>query len=195
MLPRIRPIQKTKRPIKFLFASLAVVLVAALSGCVTLSEQECRQANWQQIGYQDGLRGRGPDYLGRHMEACAKTGIAVNRSQWEQGRRDGLTSYCTARKGYSEGLANRSYAGSCPVALEGYFIEGYVDGLSAAIRYKDERIYDARRRCNDLRRRLGHADNEKRRKKLNKKLNYCHYQVRRLEKELDNLRRLRRRYL
>lgn len=85
-----------------------------LASCATLSEDACRGGDWFSIGVADGERGRTPAYLAEHAEACAKFGIAPVRSTWEQGRQQGLKSYCTVETHYQEGRRGRRLSLVCP---------------------------------------------------------------------------------
>ena len=55
------------------FVPLALLLLAS---CATLSEEECRAADWYQIGVNDGAEGRATDYVESHRRACAGLGPA-----------------------------------------------------------------------------------------------------------------------
>ena len=60
--------------------ALATTLLALgiLSGCATMSQDECRMADWYSVGFEDGVRGAGADNIGKHREACAEHGIAAD---------------------------------------------------------------------------------------------------------------------
>lgn len=69
--------------------------IILLSGCATLSKEECTVGNWQTIGYNDGVAGYYSDRLAAHAKACAKVGTAPDYQTWERGRQRGLQQYCT----------------------------------------------------------------------------------------------------
>jgi hypothetical protein len=60
-------------PSRIVRGSLALV-IAGLSGCATLSEEECAMSDWHTIGFEDGSRGYTADRLGDHRRACAGGG-------------------------------------------------------------------------------------------------------------------------
>lgn len=70
-------------------------LLGLLSGCATLSPEQCRVADWRTIGLRDGERGRPASWIGQHVEACGKAGVVPDGPTWAAGRADGLRSYCT----------------------------------------------------------------------------------------------------
>lgn len=115
----------------------SVLALAALSGCSTLSEDECRTADWRLIGFEDGTEGHAASRIGRHREACSEYGITPELGAYQDGRREGLLRYCTASNGYEEGRRGRRYEGVCPVRAEQDFLDGYEQGRRV---YEYERI-------------------------------------------------------
>lgn len=95
-----------------LLAGLAAL--ALVASCATLSEEECLQGNWREIGQRDGQAGRTSSFIAEHAKACEKAGVVPNQSLWEQGRQAGLPAYCTPAKVYSEGRSGRSLSPVCP---------------------------------------------------------------------------------
>lgn len=68
----------------------ALALAAALlAGCTTMSESECRAADWYDVGYRDGLIGM------QRMDA------AYDEHCGRQGAKPDLVAYA---KGWQEGL-------------------------------------------------------------------------------------------
>ncbi len=103
--------------------------IFTLNGCATLDKDECLNADWRIIGYEDGSRGKSLNYLGEHREACAKHGVAPDLDLYRQGRDEGLGDYCTQRRGYTEGGRGNKYQHVCPANLEGRFLAGYRRGI------------------------------------------------------------------
>ena len=98
-------------------ASLRIHLVLAalmLSGCVTLSESECRQGNWSDIGLEDGREGHSGTRFSEHVKACAKYGITPDRAAYFRARAEGLREYCTPQHGFDVGEAGQPYENVCP---------------------------------------------------------------------------------
>jgi hypothetical protein len=94
-------------------AAVCLLLAFALSGCASMSESQCRQADWSARGLADGREGRSAQRLDDHVEACAKIGVAPDRTAWDKGWEQGIRSYCTASSGWREGLRNQTYWGGC----------------------------------------------------------------------------------
>lgn len=97
------------------FALLAVT-VMLLSSCASLTEEECRAGDWRSIGLDDGTRGRSPDFLATHVDACASYQITPDASAWESGRLEGLALYCTPESAYENGAKGRRLRPVCPAS-------------------------------------------------------------------------------
>ncbi|HEV3008907.1 MAG TPA: DUF2799 domain-containing protein [Burkholderiales bacterium] len=99
------------------------MLVAA---CASLDKNECINADWYAIGLEDGARGRALERLGDHRRACAKHNVTPDATRYVAGRNEGLKSFCTYERGFSEGRAGHAYAAGCPQAST--FVAGYQRG-------------------------------------------------------------------
>lgn len=156
-------------------ASVATwTLVALLSGCASLSESECRVADWRRIGADDGAHGRPESRLAEHAEACGQIGVRPDSAQWRAGWDQGIWHYCTPQVGWDEGLAGRGYQDVCRGRNEGAFLQAYragreihrlqsrIDSVYQELRRLDSQLAaaphdEARRR---LRERMRHLDQE-----------------------------------
>lgn len=133
--------------------SLPVMLSAGLllTGCASLSEQECRTADWRMIGYEDGVVGRQARRLAAHREACADYDVTPDMEGYRLGREEGLREYCQPQRIYQLGLRGRAYPAVCPSALEVELRPAYRQGLE---------IHDAQSTINDLRNDLAQTEQE-----------------------------------
>ncbi|MCW8887666.1 MAG: DUF2799 domain-containing protein [Gammaproteobacteria bacterium] len=107
---------------KFIFA---ILVLPFLVSCATMSEDECRTADWQLIGFSDGTKGYAVSRISDHQKACAKVGVSPDLSAYKQGRDEGLLDYCRPATGYRLGARGGSFNAVCPVQLEAEFSEGY----------------------------------------------------------------------
>lgn len=109
------------------FRAIAVLAtLAVVTGCASLSEEQCLSGDWAGIGQSDGAAGLVAEaQFARHVKACADAGITPDRAAWQSGYARGLQSYCTPQKGLDEGLAGRRYRNLCPPASEPGFLRGY----------------------------------------------------------------------
>jgi len=107
---------------------MLTISALVLSGCATLSKDECLTANWYQIGYEDGAEGYPDTRIKSHREACAEYGIKPNFNDFQKGHGEGVITFCTPRNGFNKGKRNTKYQGVCPVDLETNFLEAYNNG-------------------------------------------------------------------
>lgn len=129
-----------------------IFIFGTLAGCATLGKEECMNADWKIIGYEDGASGYLTSRIGNHRKDCAKYGITPDFKSYEEGRLEGLKEYCTPQKGYLLGRSGKQYNNVCSPELELSFLKGYQKGRSvyeAQIEVK-KRKTDLRRMQNEL---------------------------------------------
>jgi len=102
-----------------------VLAIAALSGCASMSSEECTNSDWVAIGYEDGSRGYTTDKFGSRRKACAKHGVTADFKAYQEGREEGLVEFCQPGRGYSLGVSGGAYYGVCDVAMEEEFLDAY----------------------------------------------------------------------
>jgi hypothetical protein len=105
-----------------------MLALAGLSGCASMSGDECMTSDWAAIGYEDGARGYTSDRLGEHRKACAKHGVTPDFAAYQNGREQGLVEYCQPGRGFRIGSNGGSYNGVCDANLEGDFLDAYNAG-------------------------------------------------------------------
>ncbi|WP_319558315.1 DUF2799 domain-containing protein [Thiomicrorhabdus sp.] len=94
--------------------AMAFLLGASiLSGCATLSEEECRVANWYEVGYSDAANGYSSQRIADHREACAPVGVRVDFNAYLSGYQQGLQSYCTRQTGFKLGKNGSAFPSQC----------------------------------------------------------------------------------
>jgi hypothetical protein len=130
---------------------VGVSLVALLmSGCAGMSQKECAAADWQTVGYEDGVNGYSGGRIGQYRTACAKYGVTPDLARYQAGREQGLREFCRPANGYRIGTAGGSYAAACPADLEPAFLSAFNAGhelysLQARVWNADAQL-DAKRR-------------------------------------------------
>ena len=186
-----------------LFRLAGVALAVALSGCASLSENECRTADWRGIGLQDGLQGKALGELEEHRRACAEYSIAVSERPYLDGREEGLREYCRLDNAFRVGLNGQKYLGVCPPGLDADFrrlhtaaydvhklrkeiggIDGQIDKKERQLRDKELTDKDRLRLHEEIR------DLDRRRDRLREDLVY---QERSLDRLMSETRRHNRR--
>lgn len=179
---------------------LAAGVLLALSGCASMTEEECLTADWYEQGVRDGVNGQPRSYVEDHREACSKVGVVPNAALWEQGRSEGIRQYCTPENGVNQGRRGAYYRNSCPPDLEGAFLNNYRAGY---------RVYEAEKRverlANEQRSKQSELDrnkDDKARDRLRRDIRDLDYRLRSARDDLyyeerrlnDSLRSSRSRY-
>ena len=131
-----------------IIGAVGLAALAALSGCATMSEDQCLAGDWDQQGYTDGYAGYSESRLEDHAKACAKYGVVPNSAAYFSAREDGLRGYCVPERGFAEAVRGNSYAGVCRGPMEGAFLAAFSDGQEV---YRAEQaVSEARSRIDSL---------------------------------------------
>lgn len=158
---------------------LVLFLFLILSGCASMSEQECLTANWFDQGYRDGRNGMPLARLADHAEACAQVGVVPERARYMSGRDRGIVEYCTPENARSEGRLGRSYRNACPAHLERDFLKNYEDG---------KRVYHAEQEVERLNRRSTELERSLRKEKEEATRQHLRQELRELDRDLRRAR-------
>ncbi len=118
------------------------IVVAAISGCATMSKEECLTADWYMIGQGDAEQGSSRTMLDVRRKDCAKAGVTPSLRDYDAGYEKGLKRYCTASNGYTQGVSGANYQGICTGFRADDFLSGYNSGLE---------LFAARDRVNRVR--------------------------------------------
>ena len=176
-----------------LFLSVIVALSTLLGGCATMSADECKVANWSDVGLRDGLEGAALSRLDYRVKDCAEAKVAVDTPRYLQGRDQGLLQFCHLENAVPLGLKGGNYNGVCPVGLDGEFRHRFKLGRD---------VYDTRQvvrnlegNINGAEDRLRVAPNDEDRRRAREALRDLDFEIRRArdrqrdaERALDRLR-------
>lgn len=130
-----------------LYAALGVGLMA-VSGCATITQDECREGDWAGIGQRDGADGHAPSRIEEHARACSNFGITPEPIAYRSGWDSGVLIWCTPENGFATGRRNESYHGLCPASVAAAFLDARRVGerLGAA----ERRVASAEQRVRSL---------------------------------------------
>ncbi|MGB3211340.1 MAG: DUF2799 domain-containing protein [Desulforhopalus sp.] len=158
---------------------ILVSVLLILSGCATMGKNECLNAQWQSVGYEDGIKGYTGVRIGEYRKSCAQYNVTPDLKSYNNGRRQGLQEWCTPGNGFYQGTRGLVYNGVCPKELESDFQRAMIEGKA---------IYDYRRRVNNHKAELS---------RLHKELDTIEEDIAVMEAELisDQVRPRRRRLL
>jgi Protein of unknown function (DUF2799) len=96
-------------------------LALALASCTVMSPQECKFANWREIGLIDGMAGKLMRIFEERRSDCAEANVKADTNDYLLGREQGLRTYCQMSNALQIGLRGESYQGVCPAAIDQEF--------------------------------------------------------------------------
>lgn len=79
-----------------------------------MSVEQCKTANWFNVGEKDGSAGR-ESRLDQYYSSCQKANITPNQNLYEKGYQKGLNFYCRPETIFDEALAGRGDYRVCPI--------------------------------------------------------------------------------
>lgn len=172
---------------------LTLPLLILLNACATLSEKECRTADWRQLGVADGQKGYPDNRLESHREACKDFGILPDTKLYLDGRNAGLATYCQPDNAFRLGMNGESYKGVCPPEVDMAFRRNNEAAL--AVHRSKKQLENINSQLSDKERALkknGLADANKTRlhndiKELEKQRERARQDLRDQQRELDLL--------
>ncbi|GAA6152508.1 DUF2799 domain-containing protein [Pseudoteredinibacter isoporae] len=107
---------------------LLICSVLLLASCSGLSKEECQTADWEALGFEDGVVGKGLETVSGYRESCGKHGVRIDLERYKYGRNIGLQDFCKPNSGYEAGRRGYVYKGVCPAELEDAFVGPYEEG-------------------------------------------------------------------
>ncbi|MCF8167081.1 MAG: DUF2799 domain-containing protein [Rhodoferax sp.] len=164
-----------------------------------MSPEECKLANWRDVGLRDGVAGYPLSRVGDRAQDCEKVGVVIDTDAYARGRDAGLKSYCRIENAIPLGLNGGTYAGVCPPAngfefeqrfqagRAVYDLRSDLSGLDSRIERLEQRL---RATHHDEDQALKEAKNDEERKKVRKSMDDRRRDLRADLSETD--RRLRR---
>jgi len=121
---------------RLLSCTAALLAAVVTAGCSSgMGKDQCLMADWNMIGFEDGLQGWPTDRIGVHRVACAQHQVTPNLAAYMEGRQRGLQEFCQPKNGFRVGLRGAGYANVCSGPTEPAFVDSYRYG---------RQIHDAR---------------------------------------------------
>ena len=159
-----------------------------------MTPEQCKHANWVEVGQRDGLEGEPMSTLDDRIKDCKEAGVVVDTGRYVSGREQGLQTYCKLDNALALGLNGAHYAGACPPMIDPAFRRIYEKGravdewrtevlrLEARSESISRRLFDSGR---DERRQVSEAGKDEERKRLQKEFDQRRQQLRLELFELD----------
>jgi hypothetical protein len=123
-----RTVRHMEMIMKLSLAGAGLVALFVITGCASMSGEECLMSDWRTIGFEDGSRGYTAERLADHRKACAKHGVAPDLRAYQAGRDEGLEQFCQPTRGFNLGAGGGHYNGVCTAHLEPPFLDAYRSG-------------------------------------------------------------------
>lgn len=153
---------------------------ALLTGCSTLGENECRTADWYQLGVRDGQQGELASLLDEHRDSCSRYGIQPIKSNYFAGREVGLRQYCRFENAFRTGLSGGEYKGVCPPGADIKFRRNNAAALE---------VYNSKKKIEDIDSQLSRKEHELTKKDTpEKEKSRLREEIRELDRKRDRLR-------
>ena len=75
-----------------------------LAGCTSMTPEQCKVADWYQVGLEDGSHGEPPrSQLADYAKDCAEVGVRPDAVRYRAGWEAGIPRFCTPYSGWREG--------------------------------------------------------------------------------------------
>lgn len=131
------------------------ICLFAVPGCATMSESDCRFADWHGLGLDDARQGRAADYFADRAEACREHGLGADGDAYRAGWQRGLMQFCTVDSGFRHGLDGHDYRDTCPPRDERDFLGGYrlgrdIHEAGARLERLDGRLHSLKEELEEL---------------------------------------------
>ncbi|MBK7006416.1 MAG: DUF2799 domain-containing protein [Burkholderiales bacterium] len=157
-------------------SAMTLAVVTLLAGCASMSESECRVADWGRVGFADGARGDSESRLAAYTEDCGKIGITPNATAYRQGWDTGIVQFCTPANGWQEGQRGHSGKLASCQGQPGYeLFARYLDAGMQVYRTAEEMERNDRE-VNRLQKRLEESAKDDEKRKLRDELRHLDHQ-------------------
>lgn len=162
------------------WASVALILV----GCESMSQTECKIADWGRVGLTDGSTGVSDRRIADYTEDCGKAGVVPNAQAYRRGWDAGIVQYCTPANGWREGVQGNYGKSSVCQGQVGY--AGFAHYFEAGMQV--HRVQDQLQRngqeSSRLQARLEESKNDEEKKHLRENLRHLDRENFRLRNQL-----------
>lgn len=107
---------------------LIYILIFLLTGCSSLSKEDCSNKNWFNLGKSDAISGEVEPKIDDYRRDCSEYGLQIRSMDYLKGYEVGLKKYCTYHNGLSRGEDGEDSHSLCEEANPEYK-KGYLTGL------------------------------------------------------------------
>jgi len=150
--------------------TIGLVITLGLGGCASMSESQCKVADWGRVGLTDGASGAPEGRLADYTEDCGKIGVVPNAQAYRQAWDVGIQRFCTAGNGWREGL--EGHAGKAQVCVGQAGHEAFSRYLNAGLQvYRTkEKMRENTQETNRLQKQLESSAVDEEKRQIRRKL-------------------------
>ena len=89
-------IYRTNMSLKLSTLLVLLIMTGLFAGCTTMTAEQCRAADFSNIGYTDASKGKYRDYFNKYHKDCLSHDIDIRNElvMYDYGRERGLLNYC-----------------------------------------------------------------------------------------------------
>ena len=129
--------------------NLLLFIFIIVSGCSSISQEECQEGNWYSLGLRDGSSGKRALKDNVYQKSCSEYNVKVDREKYAKGFRIGLKKYCTYENGKVLGEEGSQKHKLC-TKVSHSFTKGYADGLLlyAKVKQREELLESIKSKYN-----------------------------------------------
>ena len=93
---------------------MIIGLAVTLSGCATYSREDCEFGDWEMLGYNAAMQGKGASRYEAVVKDCERFGVLPDLDLFTVGFDKGRRTYCTPARGFGDGRSNTPPEFACP---------------------------------------------------------------------------------
>lgn len=109
---------------------LLLAMVFFVSGCASLTKEQCENPDWEHIGEVDGSKGLPTKNYKYHVDTCRRKYDAAEKEVYLKGWNKSIGEFCTAKNGYESGAFGLQGSYACDAEQYPDFHEQFKLGQS-----------------------------------------------------------------
>ena len=132
------------RLIKGIFIVTGLFVLASCSSIS--SKDDCVEADWYDVGYEDALDGKRVTQLNEYRATCSEYKVKVNAKHYRGGWNNAIQTVCNYDKGFKTGFEKRRMVDNCPPRLVSAYRKGFREGEKEFARQEEAKRLEKRQK-------------------------------------------------
>lgn len=113
-----------------------ITSVLIFAGCTSMNKDECELANWNAIGYSEGVSGQSMSTFQEYQNDCAEYRVKADYQAFKQGHYEGLSEFCSMERGINVASKGENYNAICKSSKFPQYNKGYQIGINQYCSYE-----------------------------------------------------------